>query len=306
MRAVSLLPSATELCYALGVEPVGVSHECDHPPAANDRPVVVHSRVDADASSTEIDEQVREAVATGGVYELDRERLRALDPDVILSQGVCEVCAVDDAEVHRAVADLGLDADIVTTDPHSLGDVFADLERIGAALDREERAREVAAGWRDRVTDIERTTPDEGPRVAVLDWLDPVMVAGHWVPGMVERVGGQYGLADAGDPSRPHEWADIREYDPEVLVAAPCGFDIAQTHENWTDLTAREGWSSLTAVANDRVYVLDGDQYVNRPGPRLVDTLELLAGILNPDHPPAVADRGGVRRLSGPADGPRV
>ncbi len=305
MRVVSLLPSATELCYALGVEPVGVSHECDYPPAATEQPVVVHSRVDADASSQEIDRQVQDAVGSGGVYELDRERLRDLDPDIVLSQGVCEVCAVDDSAIRQAVADLGIGADIVTTDPHSLGDLLADIERLGEVFGREQRARALRAECRERVEHVERQTPESGPRVAVLDWLEPVMVAGHWVPGLVERVGGRYGLADPGERSRPREWADIRAYDPEVLVAAPCGFDLDQTRANSTDLTDRDGWSSLTAVESGRVYAIDGNQYLNRPGPRLVDSLELLAGVVHPDAGPDIADRTGVCRLS-TVDGPRA
>ena len=283
MRVVSLLPSATELCYALGVEPVGVSHECDHPPRAREQPTVIRSRVDASASSQEINDQVEQAVESGGVYELDRDRLRELDPDVILSQGVCEVCAVDDSSVRRAVADLGLEVDIVTTDPHSLGDVFDDLERVGRVLGRENRAETLRAGWRERVARVERATPRPGPRVAVLDWMDPVMVAGHWIPGMVERAGGTYGLADPGTRSRPREWATIREYDPEVLVAAPCGFGLDQTRANLSDLTDRPGWDELTAVETGRVYAMDGHHYVNRPGPRLVETLELLGTVVHPD-----------------------
>jgi len=225
---------------------------------------------------------VAEATESGGVYRLDRELLADLDPDVILSQGVCEVCAVDDTAVRRAVADLGLDATVVATDPHSLGDLFDDLERVGRVLGREQRAVELREEWHERVDTVERATPETGPRVAVLDWMDPVMVAGHWVPGMVGRAGGTYGLADPGERSRPREWAAIREYDPEVLVAAPCGFDLDQTRANLSDLTDRPGWAELAAVERDRVYAVDGSGYLNRPGPRLVDTVELLADIVHP------------------------
>ena len=282
MRVVSLLPSATEMLYAIGVEPVAVSHECDHPSAARDRPSVIDTRIDPDADSAAINEQVADAEASGGVYEIDRELLADLDPDVVVSQGICDVCAVDDSAIRQAVADLSLDARIVTSDPHSLDDVFADLERLGGMLGREERAREVVSDLRSRVAAITDATPDaeDGPRVAVFDWLDPVMVAGHWVPGMIERVGGSYGLADPGDRSTPREWAEILAYDPEVIVAAPCGFELDQTAGNRTDLTDREGWRDITAVREGRVYAVDGHHYVNRPGPRLVDTLELFAGVL--------------------------
>ena len=282
MRVVSLLPSATEMLYALGVEPVGVSHECDFPPEASDLPAVNRSRVDPTASSTEIDDQVQDALETGGVYEIDRETLAELDPDYVVSQGICDVCAVDDTEIRRAVEELGLDAEVVTSDPHSLSDVFDDIERLGRTVGVGDRAESVRADLEARVAEIERATPDDGPRVAVLDWLDPVMVAGHWIPGMVERVGGRYGLAARAEPSRPREWEAIREYDPEVLIAAPCGFELDQTRENATDLTAREGWAELTAVENDRVYAVDGHHYVNRPGPRLVETLAALANVVHP------------------------
>jgi iron complex transport system substrate-binding protein len=282
MRVVSLLPSATEMLYALGVEPVGVSHECDHPPAASDRPTVIHSRVDASASSSEIDKQVQTAVETGGVYEIDRDALADLDPDLIVSQGICDVCAVDDSDVRQAVDDLGLGADVVATDPHSLEDVFSDLERLGEILDREAKAAAVVADLRERVERVRDLTPAESPRVAVLDWLDPVMVAGHWIPEMVDIAGGTYPLGTPGDKSTPREWSAIREANPDVLVAAPCGFGLDQTRENATDLTGRDGWESLSAVQDGRVYAMDGHHYVNRPGPRLVDTLEYLAGVVHP------------------------
>ncbi|PSP86243.1 cobalamin-binding protein [Halobacteriales archaeon QS_1_68_17] len=295
MRIVSLLPSATEIVYALGLEPVAVSHECDYPPAAAERPSVVRSRVDAGASSGEIDRQVADATASGGVYELDREALVDADPDLIVSQGVCEVCAVDTAQVTDAVRNLGLDAEVLTTDPHTVADVLDDVERIGAATGREERAADLVADLRGRIAAVEeraRTAAERAgrPRTAVLDWTDPVMVAGHWMPGLVESAGGAYGMGEAGAASRPVEWAEVRASDPEVLVVAPCGFGIDQTLANAADLTGREGWTDLTAVREGRVYVMDGHHYANRPGPRLVDTLEHLAGLLHPgtfDAPPA-------------------
>lgn len=281
MRVVSLLPAATELVYALGVEPVGVSHECDYPPAARERPTVVRSRVDSDGSSGAIDEEVQDAVDSGGVYEIDREQLAALDPDVIVSQGMCDVCAVDDSFVREAVMDLGLDVEFVTTDPHSLQDVFEDLLGLGEVLGKEDRAREVHTTLETRVEVVAQATPEGGTRVAVLDWLDPVMVAGHWVPELVETGGCAYGLADPGDRSTPREWATIREYDPDILVVSPCGFELPQIAANRTDLTDRPGWSSLRAVRNGQVYAIDGHHYMNRPGPRLVETLEVLAGCLH-------------------------
>ncbi|QLD89383.1 ABC transporter substrate-binding protein [Natronomonas salina] len=286
MRVVSLLPSATEIVYALGVEPVATSHECDHPPEAADLPSVVDSRVDADADSADIDAQVTDAESSGGVYEIDREALAEADPDLVVSQGICEVCAVDTVVVEEAIADLGLDCELLTTDPHSVDDILEDIRRIGAALDREDRAEDLVADLQariDRVADRAAEAPFR-PEVAVLDWLDPAMVAGHWVPELVDLAGGEYGLADPGDASTPREWAEIQEYDPDILVAAPCGFELEQTFENLGDLTDRDGWTQLRAVRMNRAYAMDGHHLVNRPGPRVVDTLEALAGLIHPDE----------------------
>jgi len=295
-RVVTLLPSATEIVAALGVEPVGVSHECDYPPGMAEKPTVVRSVVDPDASSQAINDQVARAERAGGVYEIDMETLADLDPDLVVSQGICDVCAVDEVLVAEAVDQLGLDAAVLTTDPHCLADLYQDIRRIGDALGREARAADLVADLRERVEAIERTVANEvidRPAVAVLDWMDPVMVAGHWVPELVEIAGGEYGLAATGDRSEPREWAEIRQHDPAVLVAAPCGFGLAQTAENLPDLTDREGWAHLTAVESGRAYVMDGHHHVNRPGPRLVDTLEHLAGLLHPElfgsPPPEVA-----------------
>ncbi|MEF8852901.1 MAG: ABC transporter substrate-binding protein [Haloarculaceae archaeon] len=291
MRVVSLLPSATEICFELGIEPVGTSHECDYPPAARAVPAMNRSRVDPDASSGEINEQVADAESEGGVYEVDREALAAADPDLVISQGVCDVCAVDSVLVRDAVEELGLDCDVLTLDTHTLADLYDDIETIGAATGREERAADVVADLQARVAAVEERVAaaaadgaiGERPRVAVLDWLDPVMVAGHWIPELVETAGGRYGMADVGERSRPREWAEVRAYDPEVLVAAPCGFELEQTVENRHELTDRPGWTDLAAVAEGRAVAMDGHHYVNRPGPRLVATLEHLASVLHPE-----------------------
>lgn len=285
MRVVTLLPSATEIVYALGIEPVGVSHECDYPPQATELPSVNRSRVDPEATSSEINEQVAEAEDGDGVYTIDREALAAVDPDLIVTQGVCDVCAVDHVLVEDAVADLELDAEVLTMDVHGLGDLFTTIERIGEAVGQREAAADLLEQLRSRVDAVEETvsTAADSPRVAVLDWLDPVMVAGHWVPEMVETAGGSYGMETAGAHSRPREWTEVREYDPEVLVVSPCGFDLDQTAENLGDVTDRPGWEDLTAVRDGRVHLVDGHHYVNRSGPRLVDTLEFLAALIHPD-----------------------
>jgi iron complex transport system substrate-binding protein len=305
-RVVTLLPSATEICYALGVEPVATSHECDYPPEAADLPAVNRSRVDPESSPDSINEQVVQAEQAGGVYEIDLAALERADPDVVVSQGICDVCAVDSVLVREAVDELGLDCEVVTTDPHSLADVFDDVERIGAVLGREAAAAELLASLRERVKYVrERAADLNRSRVAVLDWTDPVMVAGHWVPGLVETAGGAYGLEDRAGRSRPREWTEIREYDPEVLVVAPCGFGLDQTLDHLHTVTDREGWADLTAVREGRAYAMDGHHFVNRPGPRLVETLEYFAGVIHPEAfeaPPADAVRSLARPARQPSD----
>ncbi|WP_049901669.1 ABC transporter substrate-binding protein [Natrinema sp. J7-1] len=321
MRTVTTLPSATETVAALGRDPVGVSHECDYPPAAASAPAVTRSRIDIDesASSAEIDRQVLETDDTeAGVYDIDIETLDALEPDVIVTQGMCDVCAVDVAGIEDAVDRIGADPEIVTTDPHRVGDILGDIERIGRAIGREKRARELRRDLESRIEAVRSRTADiaaeDRPRVAIFDWTEPVMVAGHWTAELVDWAGGEYGLADAGDRSCPREWDAIRAYDPEVVLAAPCGFALAQTARNTTDLTERDGWSDLTAVQKGRVWAMDGDHYLNRPGPRLVDTLEALAPIVQPalfDGPAAdiavpFADLETLGSKTDPDDDPRV
>lgn len=300
MNVVTLLPSATEIVCALGVEPVGVSHSCDHPPAVRDLPEITRSSVDAGADSATIDEQVLSAERAGGVYEVRLDALERADPDLIVTQGICEVCAVDTVLVREAVEELGLDCAVLTTDPHGLADVFSDIERIGRAVGREERADELVAECRARVEAVRERAPDDStrPRVLDVDWMDPVMVGGHWVPELIGIAGGEYGLVGAGEASTPVEFERVREFDPETLVVAPCGFGTEQTHENIAELGGREGWSELTAVREGRVFLVDGSAYLNRPSHRLVDSLELLAGVLHPERFDAPTDA--VRRLATP------
>ena len=291
-RVVSLLPSATEICYAIGVEPVGVSHECDHPPEAREVPAVNRSRVANAGSSAAVNEQVAGAESTGGAYEIDREALQAADPDLVIAQGVCDVCAVSGSLAQEAVETAGVDADVLTLHAHSLSGVLDEIEQVGEAVGRPEAAADLVADLRRRIEAVEAAAAgaERRPRVAVLDWMEPVMVAGHWVPEMVELAGGRYGLADPGDRSTIREWEAVCEYDPEVLVVAPCGFELDRTLEHADELTARPGWAALSAVESGRAHAMDGHGHVNRPGPRLVETLEHLAGLIHPerfDAPPA-------------------
>jgi iron complex transport system substrate-binding protein len=282
MRVVSLLPSATETLYALGVEPVGVSHSCDHPPAARSKPVVTATDVDPDATPAAIDEQV--AAADGPTYDLDRETLAALDPDLVVTQATCEVCAVDSAAVFDAVASLSLDADVLALDPHGLDEALDDVVRVAEAVGDPEAGRDLRASLCDRVDAVARRAHEAPtrPRTVCCDWPDPVFLGGHWVVDLLERAGADPVLHDDG-PSRRVRWATVREADPECLLVAPCGFDVARAVESVTALRDRPGWDHLAAVRADRVFALDGNGHVNRPGPRLVDSLEAVAACVHPD-----------------------
>lgn len=305
MRVATTLPSATEIVCLLGLEPVAVSHGCDHPPGVERLPSLTASRIDADASSGEIDEQVLEATTEEGVYTVDRSVLESTEPELVVTQGMCDVCAVDDAVIRGAIESSSVDPDVLTTDPHSVADVLGDIDRIAAATGTEGRGDEVRAGLEARIERVRAETadiaPEDRPRVAVFDWTNPVMLAGHWTAELVEWAGGRYDPVDVGERSRPREWSDILAYDPEVIIVGPCGFELEQTAANATDLTERDGWGDLAAVQSGRVWALDGNQYLNRPGPRLVDTLEALAPIIQPDRfptPPSSAVAVPVDALS--------
>ncbi len=277
MRVVTLLPSATDIVTAFGVDPVGVSHECDHP-----APAVTESRIDATVSSRAIDRQVLQAERNGGVYAIDLDRLEALEPDLIVTQGLCDVCAVDRVLVTEAVETLGLDCSVLTTDPHSLDDVRSDIQRIGEAVGVTETAATVQETFDERIERINATTADatDRPTVAVLDWLEPIMTAGHWVPELIEIAGGV--PAFEAERSIPRTFDAIVDADPAVLVIAPCGFSIEQTATNRDELTSRDGYDQLQAVQSDRVYAMDGNELLHRPGTMLADTAEQLGKLLHP------------------------
>lgn len=286
MRVVSLIPSATEILFALDEPPVGVSHQCEHLPAADGIPVITEPVPDTDA--TQDSETIHANVAGAehdGVYAIDVPTLEALDPDVVLTQELCEVCALPAADLDAALDDTAVDPEIVRLDPGTVGEVIDEVEVIGEAVGRGATAAALADSLRDRVSAVERRVADadDRPRVAVLDWMDPVIVTGHWVPDLVERAGGTYGLADTGKGSVTVGWDGLREYDPECLFVVPCGYSVEETFEHSHELTDREGWEDLAAVGSDDVYVLEGCGYINCPGPKLVDSMELVASVLHDD-----------------------
>lgn len=281
MRVVSTSPSGTEILCALGVDPVAVSHACDYPPRVRDLPVIDRSPVDATASADR-HAQVERAAGVGHVYEVDVDLLRSLEPDLVLTQEVCGVCAVDATLVDEVLADADVDPDVVGMSARSLSDVYDCIRRVGRAVDREDRAAEVIDGMRSRIGSVERRAPEDGPRMAVLEWLDPVRGAGNWVPELVAAAGGTDVLGEAGERSVEVPWKELRAADPEVLVLAPCGFDESETVARLGELADRPGWDELPAVEDGRVFALDGASYLTRWTPRLAAATERLAALAHP------------------------
>lgn len=310
MRIVSLLPSATEIVCALGLgeDLVGVTHECDFPPHVTALPRVTRTLIPHDATSREIDALVRERLKTQrALYSLDMPTLERLAPDLIVTQALCAVCAVAEAEVTAAACSLPGRPKVINLEPMSLEDVLETLIAVGVAADIPDRAEVVVADLRRRIDLVssrsERVT--NRPRVVLLEWLDPPFSCGHWSPELVRLAGGDEVLGRAGHPSRTLEWDEVIAARPDVLVVACCGFSLERTLDDLPGLVSRPGWTELPAVKSGRVYITDGNAYFSRPGPRLVDSLEILAHALHPnlhalppERPAAVRwvpDRGLVR-----------
>lgn len=289
MRICSLLPGATEIAFALGLgdNVVGVTHECDYPPEARKKPVVVRSFIDANRmTSLEIDQWVSERLRSNkGLYVIDEERLREAAPDVILTQGLCDVCAIDYNEVVAASQTLANKPKIVSLTPNCLTDVLDDVARVGEATGQRHKAETFVQTLEQRIASVrERTARSSArPRVACLEWFDPIYTAGHWVPEMVETAGAEDVLGKRGEPSKRVEWQSVREAAPELLVLMPCGFDVLRTIREAAVLKGLAGWDELPAVKADRVFAVNGHAFFSRPGPRLVDGLEILAHIIHPE-----------------------
>ncbi len=282
MRIVSLVPHATELCFALGLgdELIAVTHECDYPPAALRKPKVTRNALGPHTSSAEIDAAVRERVSSGeSIYELDHQALHALDPELIVTQGLCPVCAVSVDEVRELAAELPSRPRVISLDPHTLGETLGDVRTIAEATARRDEGVALVAliaGRVDRVRVAVRTA--SRPRVAALEWLDPVFVAGHWTPQLIELAGGEDVLGLPGEPSQQLDYESVAAAQPEIVIVMPCGFDAPHAHAE-----ALAHAQQLRRLGASRVIAVDASAYFSRPGPRLVDGLELLAHSLHPD-----------------------
>lgn len=292
MRIVSLLPAATDIVAELGLagDLVGRTHECDWPPGALDAvPVVTSAGLsDETLGSREISDAVGGAAHTGSaLYTLDTDTLAALAPDIILTQDLCDVCAVSYSSVSHAVRVLERGPRVLSLEPHTLDDVLDCLLRVGDLLGVRRAAEARRARLRERLASVRRLTSEQlaagrpRPRVAAVEWLDPLWPAGHWVPEQIRYAGGEPLLAAAGEHTGPIAWEAVRAARPDVLLLMPCGFSPDRTLREWELLTALPGWDELPAVRDDAVWVLDGPAYFNRPGPRVVRGAEVLAGVLH-------------------------
>lgn len=302
-RVVSLLPSTTEIACALGFRDalVGRSHECDHPPGVESLPILTQPKLDADAPSAAIDERVKLLVGDGlSVYRVDVDRLRELAPTLILTQDQCEVCAASLRDVEVALAQwTGARPKVLSLDPKTLGDVWDDVGRVAEALGAEASGRDLTARLADRVSIVAEQTQRlrERPRVACVEWIDPLMSAGNWMPELVTLAGGRTAFGETGAHSPWITWEDFSAADADVILLMPCGFTVDRTRSELAPLVGHAGWTALRAVRDGRVFIADGHQYFNRPGPRLVDSLEILAEILHPDHFPPKHRGSGWQRL---------
>ena len=280
-RIVSLLPSATEIVCALGFQDalVGRSHECDFPRGVERLPVCTAPKVggaDTRAIHASVSAILQDDIS---VYRVDSDLLRELQPTHIVTQIQCEVCAVSLRDVEAAIADwTGIAPKLIPLNPQSLDDVFDDIRRTAAALGTD--GQSLVSAMRSKMQAIATSSPVQKPRVVIIEWIEPLMVAGNWMPALVAMAGGTDVLGDDGQPSSWITWDDLEGADPDIIIVAPCGFRIEDSQRDLHLLSSNPTWRSLRAVRNENVFVVDGNQFFNRPGPRLVESLEILAGIV--------------------------
>ncbi len=287
LRLVSLLPSATEIIACLGLVDrlVGISHECDYPPEIKDREICTSARLSTKQSSGEIHQQVDKLLADAiSIYEINLDVLARLQPTHIITQDQCDVCAVSFPEVEKAVAKLtNSHPQVISLQPDTIADVWSDIQRVGEILNVDWQP--IVLALQQRVETCQTQCQNllaQPPKVACIEWTDPLMLAGNWIPELVEMAGGKTIGGITGQHSPRISWDDLVAADPDTIIFMPCGFDLARTQIEAQSLTQNYQWPSLQAVKQDRVYITDGNAYFNRPGPRLVESLEILTEILNP------------------------
>ena len=292
MRIVSFLPSATETLYELGAgnQIVGVTHECNYPPQARKKPQVIRSSFDpGQMTGRDIDNKIVELMHTGkDIYIVDENTLKRVSPDLIVAQGLCEVCSPFTKEIDRAVSLLGdRRPDVLVLDPHDLDDILVSIMDVAEKIGKVREGRKLVASLQKRIDVVRRSSimmkVKRRPKVLCVEWIDPLFTAGHWVPQMVEYAGGINGLSSAGEPSRRMDIDEAVQLDPDIIVVMPCGFDIEQTLNELPALARKQKWKSLQAVKNGNVYAVNANAYFSKPGPRTVVGLEIISKILHPE-----------------------
>jgi len=289
MRIVSLLPSTTEIVCALGLEDslVGITHECDYPASVIDKPRLTASRISQETmSSKEIDHAVRSQLdGHGSIYDLDEARLRELNPDLILTQELCDVCAVSYKTVERAARMFEAGVRVVSLEPNTIADIFENIRTVGELTERKSEAAKLVDDLSARLDRVRELTArsDYRPRTLMLEWLEPAFAPGHWVPEQVAIAGGDQGFGRAGRPSTTTTAEEIRAYAPEVIVLIPCGYYKEDILRQLPSANLPAGWEDLAAVRSGKVWATDATSYFSRPGPRVVDGVEILARILHPE-----------------------
>ncbi|NKB65620.1 MAG: ABC transporter substrate-binding protein [Candidatus Latescibacteria bacterium] len=289
-RIVSLLPSSTEIVCALGARDrlVGRSHECDYPAGVDALPSCTAPKFDPDGTSYQIDQRVKAVLQeAAAVYRVDADLLDTLEPDLLVTQSQCEVCAVSLKEVEEAACQLVRSQPaIIALEPNALSDVWADIERVAQSLDLVAEGQLLLADLQQRLTQIERRAQalKHRPKVACIEWFEPLMAAGNWIPELVEIAGGDNLFGQAGQHSPWLDWEDLQRADADIIALMPCGFSLPRVRAELAALTDHPAWQKLPAVQNGQVYLTDGNQYFNRPGPRLVESVEILAELFHPDH----------------------
>ena len=287
-KVLSLLSSTTEVVYALGCEDqlVGRSHECDYPPAVMTLPICTKPKFNVDGSSIEVDGQVKSILQNAlSVYYINEDLLKELKPDIIFTQSQCEVCAVSEKDVKSVVKNItGINPDIISVEPNSVKDIFKDIKIIAEALNVVDKGADLIDFMKNRIRTLKKSYDVKSElTVAAIEWIDPLMAAGNWVPELIEMAGGINLFGEAGKHSPWMEYKDLIEKDPHTIIIMPCGYNIQKSIIEIDSLIKQKGWKEINAVQNDKVYITDGNQFFNRPGPRIIESLEILIEIFHND-----------------------
>jgi iron complex transport system substrate-binding protein len=302
VRIVSFLPSATETLYELGAggQLVGVTHECRFPAQARKKPRVIRPSFDSGRmTGRQIDSKIVELMRSGSdIYIVDDKVLKKANPDLIVAQGLCEVCSPFTKEISRAVSVLGGRPEVLVLDPHDLDDILVSIMDVAEKVGRVREGARLVASLQRRIDAVRSMKIDSRPRVLCIEWLDPLFTAGHWVPQMVEMAGGVNGISVAGEPSRRMDIEEAAKFDPDIIVLMPCGFEILRTQKELSALARSEKWKSLRAVRNGSVYVVNANAYFSKPGPRTVTGLEIMAKIMHPEASKRIrVQKGSYKKL---------